>query len=123
MRHIMRLMERREEKTMTRKVPTWCVPSAIFCALAWLIKERVPTRIAVQKLSSSEDHAQAEALINGEWTPLTEIWDGISMAVVPYRRHYPHIAPYRTPTLREFIDEQMALFDLPAQPPDDIVTL
>ena len=93
------------------KVSTWCVPSSIFCATAWMIKEQVPVRMAIQRIADGVDHVQAEALIDGEWIPLTEIWDGTSMAVITYQRHFPDAGePYRYLTLREFFDEQYEMF-------------
>lgn len=95
-------------KNIPEKIPTWCVPSAIFCGIAWRIKSGMPVRIAIYKIDANTDHAQAEALNpdNGEWTPLTEIWDGQSMAVIPYRRHFPEIEPYRYLSMEDWIKEQ-----------------
>ena len=84
---------------------TWCVPAAIHNAVAWHIKSG-PVRMAVSHISKGVDHVQAEALIEGSWIPLTEIWDGKSMAVVTHKRHFD-IMPYRYLTLREFFDEQI----------------
>uniref|UniRef100_A0A6M3K7W3 Uncharacterized protein n=1 Tax=viral metagenome TaxID=1070528 RepID=A0A6M3K7W3_9ZZZZ len=68
-------------------------------------------RISITKIEEGVDHAQAEALIDGEWTPLTEIWDGTSMAVIPYQRHLPDAPePYGYPTLEEFFREQIEMF-------------
>ena len=63
------------------KVKTWCVPSAIFCATAWLIKARQPVRIIAQHIEPGIDHVQAEALIYGTWTPLTEMPEPDGMVV------------------------------------------
>ncbi len=95
---------------MNQKISTWCVPSSIFCAIVWRIKERVPVRIAIQNIGPGTDHAQAEALHGDSWIQLTETWDGTSMAVIPYRRHYPDVEPYRTPSLEKFIEEQLRIF-------------
>jgi hypothetical protein len=93
------------------KLNTWCVPSAIFCATAWMIKQRQQVRISITKIDENTDHSQAEALVDGTWTPLTEIWDGTSMAVIPYQRHFPDAPePYRYPTLEEFFQEQYEMF-------------
>ncbi len=93
---------------MINKIRTWCVPSAVFCATAWGIKSGMPVRIAITKIDASTDHAQAETQTeSGEWIPLTEIDDGECMAVIPYRRHYPEIEPYRYWTLGEFVEEQI----------------
>jgi hypothetical protein len=87
----------------------WCVPASILCAWIWHVKRGWEVRIAVSKIDANTDHAQAEALNpdNDEWTPLTEIWDGESMAVIPYRRHFPEIEPYRYLSMREWIEEQL----------------
>lgn len=85
---------------------TWCVPSSIFCAWVWAGKFHDPVRIAVTKIAEGVDHSQAEALINEVWTPLTEIWNGECMAVIPYQRHY-NIEPYRFVTLQKWISEQI----------------
>ncbi len=96
---------------MTEKVSTWCVPSAHFCAETWMIHEGVPVRIAVQRIKEGENHVQAEAKIDGLWHPLTEIWDGVSMAVIPYGRNYPGLEePYRYMELDEFFNEQWQLY-------------
>lgn len=84
----------------------WCVPSSIFCAWVWHFKRHDEVRIAITNLSEGVDHSQAEALINDTWTPLTEIWDGTSMAVIPYHRHF-NIEPYKCLTLKDWIDEQI----------------
>jgi hypothetical protein len=91
-----------------KKLSGWCVPSAIFCAMAWMIKNG-PVRMAMQHLEPGVDHVQAQAKINEVWTPLTEIWDGTSMAVQTWTRHFP-VEPYRYLTLKEFFDEQYAMF-------------
>lgn len=94
-------------KSPQDKEPTWCVPSAIFCAWVWSVKRQQKVRMAVTSISTGLDHVQAEALIDGKWTPLTEIWDGTSMAVIPYKRHYPEVEPYRFVSLKDWIDEQI----------------
>ena len=87
-------------------IPTWCVPSSMFTATTWAMKTGNPVRIAIQNLEKGKDHSQAEAMINGKWTPLTEYWNGESMAVQPYQRHYP-IEPYRYLGLSEWMAEQL----------------
>ena len=94
------------------KVKTWCVPSAIFCATAWLIKQRQPVRIIAQHIEPGIDHVQAEALIDGAWTPLTEMPEPDGMVVQTWTRHYPDIEPYRIMTLGEFFNEQYQIFKL-----------
>jgi hypothetical protein len=97
------------------KVNGWCVPYSIFCATAWLIKQRQDVRIAVQKLDeeNNEDHWQAEASILGSWVPLTEFFDGTSMCVQTWKRHYPDKPePYKYLTLIEAEQEQWHLFKL-----------
>lgn len=92
------------------KYSTWCVPSSIFCATTFHIKGH-KVRMAIQKIDPNTDHVQAEALIDGEWTPLTEIWDGTSMAAITYQRHFPDAPePYRYPGLEEFFMEQYKMF-------------
>ena len=87
-------------------ISTWCVPSSVFTATTWAMKTGNPVRIAVQNIDKGVDHSQAEALIDGQWTPLTEIWDGKSMAVKPYQRHYP-VEPYRYLNLNDWLKEQL----------------
>jgi len=81
-----------------------CVPISIF--RAWTAAHHgYPTRIAVSNVRPGVDHAQAEALINGRWTPLTVTWDTRKgVMVTTWTRHFGE--PYRTPGLDEFIAEQ-----------------
>ena len=60
-----------------------CVINAILCAWTWGTFEKDKVRIAVQSIEPGVDHSQAEALIGGKWTPLTEIWNGKHMEVRP----------------------------------------
>jgi len=53
------------------------------------------------------DHVQAEALIDGAWTPLTLLWIDGGPTVITYRRHYPDIEPYRYVGLEEWISQQI----------------
>jgi len=86
---------------------TYCVPNSILCAWTWGAINKTQVRISISKIDESTDHAQAQALINGDWIPLTEIWADDHMEVTLYRSHYPEIEPYRYLTLREWIDEQI----------------
>jgi hypothetical protein len=79
------------------KVYTTCVENSIICARAWYTQTGNPVRIAVTKVDpvNDIDHAQAQARMNGIWTPLTEIWhpqEG-KMEVVPWKPHF-EIEPY-----------------------------
>lgn len=94
------------------KAQTWCVPNSILCAWTFGGKHHVPVRIAISNIARGTDHAQAQALIDGKWEYLTELWSGEYMYVTPWTSHYPEIEPYRTPSLRDFIAEQMALFEV-----------
>ena len=98
--------------TYIKKYPTWCVPSAIFCATAWLIKQRQPVRIIAQHIEPGIDHVQAEGLYYGTWTPLTEMPEPDGMVVQTWTRHYPDIEPYRIMSLGEFFNEQYQIFKL-----------
>lgn len=89
-----------------RGAQTYCVPNAISAAWTWGAIKGDPVRIAVTKLSPTVDHAQAEALIGGLWTPLSEFWTGTYVEIRPWKRHFPK-APYRYPALKEWIDEQI----------------
>lgn len=84
-----------------------CVINAIFCAWTWGTFRRDPVRIAIQRIDAHTDHAQAEALVEGVWTPLTELWTGSHLEVAPWKRHYPEPDPYRYVSLRDWIDEQI----------------
>jgi hypothetical protein len=100
------------------KVYTTCVENSIICARAWYTQTGNPVRIAVTKVDpvNDIDHAQAQAQMNGIWTPLTEIWhpqEG-KMEVVPWKPHF-EIEPYRYLTLREWIDEQIQFAAPPIQ--------
>jgi len=88
---------------------TWCVPSSMFNAFAWGSKRKVPTRIIVQRVDKEKniDHMQAEyQQEDGTWVPLSEFWNGKSMVVRPFKRHYPNIEPYRVRALDEVFKEQ-----------------
>ena len=70
-----------------------------------------PVRMAVSKLDPQTDHVQAEGLIDGVWTPLTESWDDKSILVETWTRHFP-VEPYRYLTLKEFFDEQDEQYEM-----------
>lgn len=90
------------------ELATYCVPNSILCAWTWGALKHDQVRIAVTRVSEGTDHSQAEALIDGTWTPLTELWNQEKgrMEIVPWTRHFP-VEPYRYLTLREWIDEQI----------------
>lgn len=47
-----------------------CVPLSIMCAWTWGVKRHEQVRIAITRVENGNDHAQAEAMIDGEWVPL-----------------------------------------------------
>jgi hypothetical protein len=91
----------------SKGVQPHCVINAILCAWTWGTFKGVEVRIAVSQISPGLDHSQAQALINGKWTPLTELWKRDHLEVVPYKSHYPDIEPYRYLTLKDWIEEQI----------------
>ena len=95
-------------KPKAKGVQTYCVPNSILCAWTCGAMKHDPVRIAVTKVDPVKDidHAQAQAKVDGAWTPLTERWTGQHIEIVPWQRHYPQ-EPYRYLTLREWIDEQI----------------
>jgi hypothetical protein len=101
------------DKSSPIKISTWCVPSSVFCAVCFWIKERTPVRIALQQVGVGVDHAQAEAFINGTWVPLSEFWNNTSMEASTYGRNYSQIEPYRYVGLIEFLQEQKQAMNLP----------
>lgn len=91
---------------------SWCVPSALHDAFVWRGRG-YPVRIVIQKIKKDPDtdHSQAEALIEGTWTPLTShrhTPDGRKI-VETWQRHYPDIEPYRIIALDTFNQEQMRI--------------
>lgn len=70
----------------THETGSWCVPESIYCA--WVAGKDYPVRIAVQHIKPGVDHCQADAKIDGVWTPLTPKWGGTGIKVVKYRRHF-----------------------------------
>jgi len=83
-----------------------CVWLSVLCAATWGIYRKDDVRIAVQRIGAGVDHSQAQARINGVWTPLTEQWTGQHLEIVPWQRHYP-IEPYRYVSLEDWISEQI----------------
>ena len=82
-----------------------CVPLSIMNA--WTAGQNgQQVRIAVTKTDATTDHSQAQAMIGGVWTPLTEQWTGRHLEIRPWAPHFP-TEPYRYLTLREWIDEQL----------------
>ncbi len=86
---------------------TNCVWNSVLCAATWGQMKGNEVRIAVTSISTGLDHAQAQALIKGVWTPLTERWTGQFIEIIPFKSHYPDKEPYRYLTLRQWIDEQL----------------
>ena len=87
-----------------RQMQPHCVPISILSA--WTAEHHgYPARIAISNVRPGVDHAQAEALIDGRWTPLTVQWDTRKgVMVTTWTRHFGE--PYRTPGLDEFIEQQ-----------------
>ena len=92
--------------TLDRNPQPHCVINAIYCAWTWGTFKQDKVRIAVTKIDPRTDHSQAQALIDGKWTPLTEQWTGDHMEIVPWTRHYPQ-EPYRYLYLKDWIAEQL----------------
>jgi len=95
--------------TVRDEVPTWCVPSSIFCATAFVIKTNCPTRIAIFRIKPGLDHAQAQAFIDGEWKYISEYWNGECMAVKVSGKNCPdtqNIEPYIYYTVTGFLEQQ-----------------
>lgn len=90
------------------KALSYCVPESIYCAWTWGARHHVPVRLAVQHVRPHVDHVQAEALIDGVWTPLTPQWDHEAgrIKVVPWQKHFD-VEPYRYLSLEDWIGEQI----------------
>ena len=86
------------------EAPVTCVPVSIVSAWT-LAQSGYEVRVAVQRIEPGVDHAQAEALIGGKWTPVTVGWDRRGLIVHEHRRHFD-VEPYRTLSLDEWIQEQ-----------------
>ena len=95
---------------------TWCVPSSVFCALIYAIKERKQVRIAITAVEPGVDHAQAQVQDeDGTWKYLTEFWNGECMAAMIYKENLPELVgkePYRYAGLIEFLQEQGNALDI-----------
>ena len=82
-----------------------CVPLSILNA--WTAGQNGhQVRIAVTKIDATTDHSQAQALIGGEWVPLTERWGGRNLIVERSGKHFSG-EPYRYLTLRAWVGEQL----------------
>ena len=89
----------------------FCVPQSICAAWSWTIKYRQEVRIAVQSLTETTDHSQAQGLIDGTWTPLVMFWTAQGPVVRPGKRHF-NIEPYEYYTLEEWVDCQIGYTEL-----------
>ncbi len=92
----------------TAKALSYCVPESIYCAWVWGAMKRDQVRLAVQHIEPGIDHVQAEALIDGKWTPLTPNWSAQDSLIIvtPYKRHFD-VEPYRYSSLKDWISEQI----------------
>ena len=98
---------------MKDKVSTWCVPSSVFCALVYAIKEKKEVRIAVFKIKDGVDHVQAQVKDGDEWRYITEVWTGESMAAITYGKNHPKAKePYKYMSVMEFLEQQEDALDL-----------
>jgi len=84
-----------------------CVALAVLCGWTCKYDYNLNTRIALSIAPSGNGHAQVEvqAVIDGDWTPVTPLWGPKGIEVRPWSRHF-HPEPYRYLTLEEFISEQ-----------------
>lgn len=89
---------------LVQSFSSWCVPESIYCA--WVAGKDYPVRIAVSNIRKGVDHAQAEALIENVWVPLTPKWSGSKIIVERHERHFD-VEPYRYLSLQDWIDEQI----------------
>lgn len=82
-----------------------CVPISILSA--WTAENKGhDTRIAISNLGPGLDHAQAEALIDGKWTPLTVSWDAkLGIMVTTWGKHFD-AEPYKYWDLDSFVADQ-----------------
>ena len=87
-----------------------CVELSILNAWAWGNKKKMPVRIAVQHIEPGIDHAQAEALIDEKWAPLSEFWTGEHLEIRPDKRQFD-IEPYRYVPLKEWIDQNIGFVE------------
>jgi hypothetical protein len=95
-----------KSKQIPKGVQPNCVVLSLMNAWSWEQLRGDKVRISVFNIGPGLDHAQAQALIKGKWTPLTEKWTGNHLDIIPFRSHYPDIEPYRYLTLDDWIEEQ-----------------
>lgn len=104
------IRERETGVMMSTAHRTWCVPSAVACAIIYGIKTGRPVRIAIFDLGEGVNHAQAQVQgEDGHWVYLTEYWTGECMAARLYRENHPDCAgkePIRYYTVTEFLAQQ-----------------
>ena len=105
------IRERETGVMMSTAHRTWCVPSAVACAIIYGIKTGRPVRIAIFDLGEGVNHAQAQ--VQGEdgrsWYYITERWNGECMEAILYRENHPACVgkePIRYYTVREFLEQQ-----------------
>ena len=100
------------------RIYTHCVPNSILSAWTWGAMKKQPVRIAISKIGEGVDHSQAQALIDGKWTPLTEQWkpDVGRMEIVPWTPHFA-VEPYRYSSLDDWIAEQIPFTRAPEEKP------
>ncbi len=110
------IRERETGVMMSTAHRTWCVPSAVACAIIYGIKTGRPVRIAIFDLGEGVDHAQAQVQDeDGNWQYLTEFWNGECMAAMLYGKNHPETKgkePYRYVGLIEFLQEQGNALDI-----------
>ena len=91
-----------------------CVPAAIAAAWAWQGKYRQECRMAVQKVKPGIDHVQAQACIDGVWSPLVIYSTDRGLVARPGKPHFD-ILPYRYVSLEDWIDDQLQYVRLEKQ--------
>ena len=109
------IRERETGVMMSTAHRTWCVPSAVACAIIYGIKTGRPVRIAISKIDEHTDHAQAQVFDeNGEWQWLSERWNGECMeAFILGRQNHPDAGdPYRYVRVLDFMQEQIQVLEL-----------
>lgn len=93
------------QEPTSKSYPMTCVPTSI--GAAWTYAQKgYPVRIAISKIDEKTDHSQAEAMIDGQWVPLTPLWDKKEGLVIKtWERHFG-VEPHRYLTLPDWIREQ-----------------
>ena len=82
-----------------------CVPTSIVSA--WTMAQSgYKVRIAVRNVKPGVDHSQAEALIDGEWVPLTTGWDANRGLIIKTWVAHFDVEPYRYVSLDKWVKEQ-----------------